>query len=595
MLLSRNNLPLVIGLVFAATAGAAAQDAGDACDAGRIAYIFIDSHSIFDTTDPELDPRFRWAYRTANRLHWRTRDAVLRRELLFGDGDCYDPFLLAETERILRGYGFLSRVDVFGVRQESGDYHVVVDTQDDWSTQVDLGLDFETGVQVEVLEFREKNVLGTGQMLSFFFEERDAQRSYGLTFVTPQLLRTRWDLLARLGRTRAGTLLNQAITYPFLGDIGRRAFRQSYVREDRFFSYSRGLVGSTRQHVLVPVRDERFSLAAVTRLGDHNNLTLLGAGVAMEDLSYPGGTGAITQVAGGDFDDRVLADSALVERVSGLLERVRRFRFVVLLGQRNLRWVQRRGLDAFRGEEDVRLGVELQLAVGRSVPVFEGADDWSGTANLFMANEFGPTILAARMRFDGRRRVGGSAGHALEDVLGIADLFGYLVPRSGSRHTLLLRTSMAGGWHLRTPFQLTLGGEMGVRGYHPDAYPGGRRVVASLEDRIYTGWPWTDVMDFGATIFADVGRVWPGEAPFGVNSGWRTSVGAGLRFNFPAGGRTTYRIDLALPVDADVSLNDLRLVVNVGELIGLGAPFGDPQLARSRRAALSGDLFHFPK
>lgn len=594
MSLSYNNLALSVMLVLVVVGRVPAQAAGDACDEGRVSYIFIDSHSIFDTTDPDLDPRFRWAYRAANKLHWRTRDAVVRRELLFDVGDCYDPYLLTETERILRGYPFLSRVDVFGIRQESGDYHVVVDTQDDWSTQLDLGLDFETGLKVEVLDFREQNLMGTGQTLGFFYEERDAQRNYGVTFITPQLLRTRWDLVARLGRTRAGTLLNETITYPFLGDIGRRAFRQSYLREDRFFSYSLGLGTGERQHVLVPVRDQRFSLAAVTRLGDRNNLTLLGGGVAVEELTYPGGAAAITQVSGGNFDQRIPADSALVDRVDGLLNPVRRFRVVALLGQRNLSWVQRRGLDSFRGEEDVRLGVELQVGVGRAVPVLDGANEWSGTANLFMSREIGPTILAARGRMDARRATGAS-GDSLEDVLGIADLFGYLLPHDGSRHTLFLRTTLAGGWHMQTPYQLTVGGELGVRGYYPDAYPGGRRIVASLEDRIYFGWPWPDVMDFGTTLFVDAGRVWPGEAPFGVDSGWRASIGAGLRFNFPAGGRTTYRIDLALPVERGVRLGDLRLVVNVGELLGLSAPFGDPQVARSRRAALSGDLFHFPK
>jgi hypothetical protein len=85
------------------------------CPNGRITYVLLDNNSIFDTSDPELDTRFVWAYRAANALHLRTRPWVIRRELLFRTGDCFDPFLLAESERLLRAYPFLARVDIHAV------------------------------------------------------------------------------------------------------------------------------------------------------------------------------------------------------------------------------------------------------------------------------------------------------------------------------------------------------------------------------------------------------------------------------------------------------------------------------------------------
>ena len=98
----------------------------DTCTTGRISYVFIDNNSIFDTSDPDLDRRFLWAYRAANALHVRTRDWVIRRELLFGPGSCYDRYLLDETERLLRGYTFLSQVDVFEIRQPDGTLSVPI-------------------------------------------------------------------------------------------------------------------------------------------------------------------------------------------------------------------------------------------------------------------------------------------------------------------------------------------------------------------------------------------------------------------------------------------------------------------------------------
>jgi hypothetical protein len=62
----------------------------------------------------------------------------------------------------------------------------------------------------------------------------------------------------------------------------------------------------------------------------------------------------------------------------------------------------------------------------------------------------------------------------------------------------------AGAWQTRTPFQLTLGGDRNLRGYRYDRFPGGRRLVLNLEDRIYFGSP-RELFDWGATIFVDAG------------------------------------------------------------------------------------------
>ncbi|HKJ92983.1 MAG TPA: hypothetical protein VJ957_07435, partial [Longimicrobiales bacterium] len=527
--------------------GAPPPDTAAHCPSRRISHVFVDPHSIFDTSDPDLNPRLSWAYRTANALHVRTRASVIRRELLFHVGDCYDPRMLSETERILRGYPFLSRVDVFGVPQPDSSMHVIVDTQDEWSTQLNVHVNFENGARFQGIDVQEVNVLGTGQQVQLFYREEDVRRIYGVAYHTPQLFRTRWDGTLALGRTRAGTLVQQSITYPFIGEIGHRAFRQSFLHEDRFFGYSRGRLDGERRHVLVPVRERAFSLAGVGRLGDVGHLTMFGGGFSFEDLAYPGGPGGVSQTLSGNYDRRTPADSAQRAEVAPLMTPRRSVRALLLLGQRNIFWVKRHGLDTFRGAEDVGQGVELQLGLGRALPFANSDDDAVATATLYGANTFGPFLLAARGRIDARRTLNGPGADGVHDVLGEAEAMAYLRPDSAARHTLFVRTAFTGGWHPVTPFQLTLGGDLGVRGLYTDELPGGLRAVLNVEDRIYLGWPWPDLMDSGITLFADVGRIWPGDAPFGVDSGWRAGLGAGLRFNFPAGGKTTYRIDVAAP------------------------------------------------
>jgi hemolysin activation/secretion protein len=159
---------------------------------------------------------------------------------------------------------------------------------------------------------------------------------------------------------------------------------------------------------------------------------------------------------------------------------------------------------------------------------------------------------------------------------------------------LLLRAAGAAGWNTVTPFQLTLGGDRGLRGYHPERLPGGRRAVVTLEDRFYFGWPFRALFDLGSSAFMDVGRMWPGDVPYGSDSGWRASGGLGLRMSFPAGSRNTYRIDLAVPLDRPIRAQDARLIISIGEILGLTARFGDSQVFRSRQPGVSGELFNFP-
>jgi outer membrane protein assembly factor BamA len=141
-----------------------------------------------------------------------------------------------------------------------------------------------------------------------------------------------------------------------------------------------------------------------------------------------------------------------------------------------------------------------------------------------------------------------------------------------------------------TPFQLTLGGRRSLRGLPEERFPGARRLLFTLEDRYFLRWPAPSAFDFGFTLFADAGRVWAGDVPYGVDSGWKGTVGGGIRLGFPSGTRGLVRLDLAFPIGAgDAGGPVFR--VTLYELLGLATGFTDPQLARSRRLAVGPDFF----
>jgi hypothetical protein len=386
-------------------------------------------------------------------------------------------------------------------------------------------------------------------------------------------------------------MLSQDIGYPFVGELGLWSAHESFLREDRFFDYI--MVDEANEgspHVLVPLREKQFDASVIRRFGHRGGMWLFGLGLSRRELHYPGDV----EVAPlGVFEDRQPADSSTAAVVLHQSTERDAVRVSLLLGRRDVRWIEVRGLDSNRGEEDVLLGTEVGLVVGPSLP-WLGDDDLAFTGLLYGAARPGNSLVIARSRVDGLHGFDNERNaDGWQDVLTEGDVFAYFRSRAQSRHLVVLRASGAAAWRSRTPFQLTLGGERGLRGYGEERFPGGRRLVFTLEDRIFLGWPLPGVMDVGTTLFTDVGRIWPGDSPFGADSDWRAAAGLGLRISFPAGSRTTYRLDFAWPVERRTRLADFRLRFSIGELIGLSGFRSELQFRRSRPESVAGDLFRF--
>jgi uncharacterized protein YciU (UPF0263 family) len=581
---SRSCLILLLLLLGLLAPEAGAQDARE-CRLGRISELFIDNRSVFDLSDPEQDERFQWALRLANRLHVPTREEVIRRELLFEVGDCFDPALLEESERILRRSAFIARVDIFAVRQPDGSNHVVVDTQDDWSTKVEVQMEQGTGMRPSGFRVREDNLFGTGRRVSAFYLRSFEERVYGATYLDPQLFGTRWQAGAEAGRTQLGYLFSESLIYPFVGETGRRAFRQEVRHYDRYLEFlaegEEGLFG-----VLFPERRRTFDVGAAVRRGRPGRLTLLGAMLAGEWISYPG-EARLSSDDGLELDS--LPDFPGMDSVGSV-------RAMLLTGRRNVYYVRRRALDSVTGTEDVRLGLEVDLGVGRSLPWLSTTDDVSLDFGLFGASEVAHGLLAGtQLRLEGKREYGTLVeGGEWRDVFAQLDAWAYLRPSDDSRHTWVAALAAAGGWNTRVPFQLTIGGATGLRGYPRHVFPGAQRAVLSLERRSYLGWPLPQLFDLGTVAFVDVGRTWAGDVPFGVDSPYRANVGLGLRGALPPGSPSTFRLDLAAPIESSFRLSDLVVSLGVGHAIGR-AVREDPQLVRSLRQGISASLFTRPE
>jgi len=570
-----------------------------ACPAGRISYVFIDNHSVFDTSDDTPSSVIRWAYGAANAMHVRTRVGFIRNELLFEVGDCLDPFLLSESGRILRQYRFLASADVFAVPQPDGTVHVVVDTWDEWTTKLDLGVAISDGIEIRRVGLTEENFLGRGMLVGFFFRERREQQEKGIEFESPRLFSTRWDARLSAGRTRVGDFVVQELQYPFLGEVGQSAARQQLAFRENLFAYATPS-SPDYDNVLLPFTERRAELTLARRCCEPGRFTMFGLGLTFEGLTYPGYPENVEVTPEGDFDQTEPADSVAIEAVSGQVVPRETTRINILMGRRHVGFSRRESLDAITGIQDVAHGWEVVGTVGLGVPllsdnVAEAPDDLFTALRLFGGAAPGNWVVNSTASIEGRFLFEqGAGGSGWRDLIAEFDVYTYWRPSVEGTHTLFARVVAAAGWSMAMPFQLTLGGEDMLRGYRDEFFPGGQRLVVNVEDRMRFHTPLDRLMDLGATVFADAGVAWAGDVPFGEDSGLQGNVGVGLRVGFPTGTRQVLRFDFAWPMGQDAAFDNVVFRITGFELLGLLNGLEDRQLQRSRRSGVAAGLFDSP-
>ncbi|MCB8999595.1 MAG: hypothetical protein H6540_05950 [Bacteroidales bacterium] len=124
-----------------------------------IRFIKLDvfASSINDTI-PAADS---WLKKTANSVHVNTSDRILRRHLLFTEGDRIDPRILADNVRIFRDLSYIedARIIVDPVADMPGYADIIFVVKDQWSMAFYLELSSVNSGRVELWD---RNIFGTG-------------------------------------------------------------------------------------------------------------------------------------------------------------------------------------------------------------------------------------------------------------------------------------------------------------------------------------------------------------------------------------------------------------------------------------------------
>lgn len=387
---------------------------------------------------------------------------------------------------------------------------------------------------VSALRLGHQNVAGGGIELQGQWREGRAYRDlWGGRLVLRQFLGRPWELSLTGERNQVGRVWALDARHAFLTDLQRLAWRVSAGERDEYFNMLRedGPPSALR------VQRAYSDIGGVVRIGFPGRLSLFGASLSHEE-DLPG---FVPIIIG---DEGFLPDTSRV--LADRYRRSRSARLNAIWGVRSIRFMRVNGFDALAGVQDVRKGLELGTLLGRSLSVIGAEDDdILVSMNLYFAEGTPRAFFGLQLLGEGRESY---AENRWDGILGSGRAASYF--RFGSRRTVETSLEWSAGWRQRIPFQLLLGGFDGVRGYRASQAAGSQRVVLRHEER-WRLWRAFGAAEVGMALFGDAGRVWAGDAPFGVDRGPVYGVGFGLLAAAPPHSRRLWRLDFAFPLSRD--------------------------------------------
>ncbi|MCG3205035.1 MAG: Outer membrane protein assembly factor BamA [Elusimicrobia bacterium] len=502
-----------------------------------IGRIVVNRKNVFDT-GTAIDHRFPYSW--ANKLHIVTQETYIRQELLFKEGDEFNPELIKESERILRGRPIFRYVNVIPQTPYDGRVDILIQTEDVWTTSVQMSYSVAGGRNSYGIGFLEKNFLGQGKVLGAFLRKNIDRTTRGFSYQDPQLFGTRWDLFGGYGKDEKGREWEGNLERPYFSALSRHSEGVSIVdREDEGRMFSGGEeVASFGQKT----REMRiFSSVALLAKQKHTLRISLAHEHNIDEFYDVQGPAAPT-----------LPSKRAINPV--------------LLGFDYEKYIfhKVRGVTTFDRDEDINLGEMISFEGGPSNKHFGATDDsvvlrlTAGKTFHFQENQVWFNLL----KMDGRQEE-----EAVRDgVMRIRSQ--YFLLNWMPENTASLRGEYIHSKNLDPEKQFLLGGENGLRGYSVRQFSGPNKMLLALENRQVVLYEWLHLVNIGWALFADTGAVWA-DGVFPKFPQFKSDVGLGLRL---APSRSVdpglIRIDVAYALQDNDRKS--RFVLNIGADLSFG-------------------------
>ena len=470
--------------------------------------------------------KWQAAARTVGLHHATTTAKVVSAFLSLAPGKACTERRRAESERVLRAQPFLSNASVRLARDTGGMVAVVVSTTDEVPVLVSGRF---RGIVPDAFSLGNENIGGQATRVVARIERgRSYQTAFGVGFEQDALFGHPFRLVVNADRFRIGERVVTEVEHPFFTDLQRVSWHGGYATGNGY----RGFERPGRDPLALQVDDRSWDVSSLMRLFGTQTVALLGGAVTGRRVD-PAAAGIVIE------DTGLRADTGRVLR--GRYSSFRAVRTGILGGVRRVSFQQVNGFEALVGAQDVMSGAAFGVFAARGIRRF-GEGDYLLSNALYAGTATPNFLLATLALVEGVRD---TTGGGWNSVIGSnhTTLFWGRAPGA----VMVLSNEFSGGSRSRLPLQVTFADrEGGLIGYHYSGLAGERRNVAHGEVR-WSGESMMRRADVGFAAFTEVGTLWAGDAPYGVNA-TRASVGVSLLAAYPTRAKRMYRADLAIPL-----------------------------------------------
>lgn len=520
-------------------------------------------------------------YNLANSTKVSTKESVIRTELLFKEGEPFDPYLLRQTARNLRLQRYLRDIKV--VPTFDGDaVDVLVSARDSWTLIPYLSYSSGTGQRNRGVGITEGNFLGGATRVDTRYQEQDSRKTYAVGVTDPQFLGTRQNFNAGFADRSDGQVYQAGIGLPFRHLLQRDSWSVEFARQN---TIGRLYEGGDEEYIFRQHLDNFQALYTFAGPGAKaadadDPYTGIYKGQKVLSQHYSVGWGyqaaAFFQADESDYEDLNL-DPDEVSNDPARLANNRRFSGpMVQYSNIQPQFISMNYVDRFDRVEDYNLGDESLLNLQFS-PRQLGSRENSLLLNMNRSRGW---------RFDERSFLRGEIGGAsrldtdqLDNTLVRAEAKYYSVmgdyfvgDQFLGRHTFAAQFFADFGDDLDNDRQLLLGADNSLRAYETNTFEGDKRMALNLEERAHIADDVFQLVSLGTAFFVDLGGATRDSLSSIVTDDLYGDVGFGLRFCFPrASGGGVVRMDIAFPMrDGPDGSNawEPRIVFAAGQLFG---------------------------
>jgi hypothetical protein len=506
------RLHLLLFLLIQAVASSGILFADTTAEPLRIGHITLDAVPVYNEEEV-THGRF---YSLVNVLHVQTRTELLRRFLLFREGDPYDPVRLEETERNLRLFGFLESASVTASAPHDGVVDVAVVTHDALTTSVTGDFTNDGGVASYDFDIAQKDLFGSGSELDLRIDHGVERSANTIELHHPAALGPYWNLDTIYSKNSDGNQEMVALERPLFSY--RTPWTASFLfdrvlRNDRIFQQGEVAARFRHEH-----RQLVFSHSKVLHKNREGSSSFVGGFEALDDTF-----------------------SHLKGRPIDLIPAGRHFRFLDG-GYESTRfhYMKLDYIDRDLREQDFNLGrfTSVHAAVsprrsGKNALTFR-LRATEGMGYAFSGHSFVISQISATTR-------------APHDRNTIVSLDARSVTRFQTRYpqAFVARVRLDLGWQLDRDVQFLADGQSGLRAYPDFAFEGSRRLIVNAEHRIFLGRELLQIFGPSIAVFAD-----SGQAVDGAFRGMKSDVGVGLRIGIARYDAALIRIDWAYALNS---------------------------------------------